>query len=248
MSDDQTVVDDTTTTDDAQVDQSLVQDNDSLVQDTQNASWFYDENMAGVGDRPDFLMEKFANVAEQAKSFVELEKKFGSFKGAPKDGYSLPDGVTTEDALVAEVVKFGETHNMSQDGFTELLDLAFAQADVTQEVSRDQEMSRLGSNADARISRVDGFLRNTFEAEDYDKIAPMLTTASHIELVEMLITGTGQETLPVEEVQTTEGVSFDEYMDLLLAKDEHGNSLYNTNPTHKAKCDKIKAELEAKAG
>jgi len=219
---------------------------ESLVSNTQDeASWFYDDNMAGVGNKPEFLKEKYSSVADQAKAYVELEKKFGSFKGQPKDGYSLSDEMSKDDPLVAEVIKFGQAHNMSQDGFDQMLNLAMTQAQVTEEVSREQEMSKLGTEASKRISRVDGFLRNNLEAEEYDKIAPMLTTASHVELTEALISLTSQEQLPVDEIVTATGVTFDSYMSEYLKKDENGNTLYVTNSAHKQKCDRMKAELEA---
>lgn len=222
------------------------QESQSLVGDVQEqAGWFYDENMAGIGNKPEFLKDNFKTVSEQARAYTELEKKFGSFKGQPKDGYSLPDDMSGDDALVAEVIKFGQTHNMSQDGFDEMLNLAMTQANVTEEVSREQEMSKLGADASKRISRVDGFLRNNLEADEYDKIAPMLTTASHVELTEALISMTSQESLPVEDIVTPSGVTFDQYMSEYLKKDENGNTLYSINSSHKNKCDRMRAELEA---
>jgi len=219
---------------------------ESLVADTQaEASWFYDDNMAGVGDKPEYLKENFKNLGEQARAYVELEKKFGGFKGAPKDGYSMPENISKDDALVQEVIKFGTSHNMSQEGFNEMLDLAMAQAEVTETVSRENEMAKLGDDASKRVSRVDGFLRNNLEAEEYEKIAPLLTTASHVELTEALISMTSQQTLPVDEMVTPEGVTFDSMMKEQMKKDENGNYLMNVDESHRKKVQRMKAQLEA---
>ena len=41
-------------------------------------SWFIDEGRAGVGERPSWLSDKFKTAADMAKSYSELEKKFGT--------------------------------------------------------------------------------------------------------------------------------------------------------------------------
>src|SRR6056297_936228 len=111
--------------------QSLVGDSG----ETTEGEWMFAEGYAGVGDKPEYLKENFKSVSAQAEAYVELEKKFGSFTGAPKDGYELPENLDKEDALVEEVMKFGTEHNMSQDGFNQLMELAMAQAEVTKEFS-----------------------------------------------------------------------------------------------------------------
>ena len=39
-------------------------------------SWFLDEGIPGIGERPQWLNEKFKTAADLAKSYNELEKKF----------------------------------------------------------------------------------------------------------------------------------------------------------------------------
>ena len=50
--------------------------------------FFLSDGIKGVGDQPEwYKADKYKSVAEQAKAYTELEKKFGGFTGAPKDGY-----------------------------------------------------------------------------------------------------------------------------------------------------------------
>ena len=49
--------------------------NDEITQD--EPKWYIDENLPGPGDRPEFLPDKFKSVADMAKGYSELEKKFG---------------------------------------------------------------------------------------------------------------------------------------------------------------------------
>ena len=54
--------------------------------------FFLSEGIKGVGDLPEwYKADKYKSIAEQAKAYTELEKKFGGFTGAPKDGYSLAE-------------------------------------------------------------------------------------------------------------------------------------------------------------
>ena len=49
--------------------------------------YFLTEGIKGTGDTPEwFKADKYKSIADQAKAYTELEKRFGGFKGAPKDG------------------------------------------------------------------------------------------------------------------------------------------------------------------
>lgn len=211
--------------------------------------WYFADGYEGTGDAPEwFKADKYKSVSEQARAYTELEKKFGSFTGAPKDGYQLPEGLDSEDALVQEVMKFGAEHQMSQAGFDQMMELALAQAQATEQISVENEMAKLGSNANDRIKRVDGFLRNNLESEKYQEIAPLMTTADTIKLAETFISLTSQSKLPIDEVVTSEGVTMEQYQIELMRKDENGNYLMNTSQDHAKKMRRWKAELEKQAG
>ena len=78
--------------------------------------YFLTEGIKGTGDTPEwFKADKYKSIADQAKAYTELEKRFGGFKGAPKDGYQAPEGIEQDDALFAELKTFAEETNMSQD-------------------------------------------------------------------------------------------------------------------------------------
>ena len=72
--------------------------------------FFLSEGIKGVGDLPEwYKADKYKSVAEQAKAYTELEKKFGGFTGAPKDGYSIVEGVEAEEvSMEMELQKLGD--------------------------------------------------------------------------------------------------------------------------------------------
>ena len=86
--------------------------------------YFLTDGIKGTGDRPEwYLSEKYKSVSDQAAAYNELSKKFGAFKGAPKDGYSMPEGIDQEDELMQELVGFANESNMSQDYFNKAWEL-----------------------------------------------------------------------------------------------------------------------------
>jgi len=110
--------------------------------------YFLTEGIKGTGNTPEwFKADKYKSIADQAKAYTELEKRFGGFKGAPKDGYQAPEGIEADDALFAELKTFAEETNMSQDAFDRAWDLLQAQSEAVEEVSLEAEMAKLGDNA-----------------------------------------------------------------------------------------------------
>jgi hypothetical protein len=88
---------------------------DASTPELNEGEYFLSDGIKGTGDTPEWYKgDKYKSVAEQAKAYTELEKKFGGFTGAPKDGYSGPEGIESDDALLQELTEFAEKTGMSQ--------------------------------------------------------------------------------------------------------------------------------------
>ena len=62
-------------------------------------SYMFTDDMPGEGDAPEwFKGEKYKTVSDQAKAYNELEGRFGSFTGAPKDGKYEIEGMDFEES------------------------------------------------------------------------------------------------------------------------------------------------------
>lgn len=206
--------------------------------------YFLAEGIKGTGDAPEwYKADKYQSIAEQAKAYNELDKKFGGFKGAPKDGYAVVEGVESDDELWKELVAFGERTNMSQDALNDAWDLMSAQEQAVAEVTQEAEIAKLGKNAGQRIKNVEGFLKNNLDAETYTKVQDLVTTAESVELVEMLVKATAPTKLPIDGGEHPTGMTWADIETEMFKKDERGNLLRSTDRNHEAKIQKMMKEF-----
>lgn len=193
----------------------------------QEGEWLMTPTLKGIGDKPEFMLEKFKSLDEQAKSFVELEKKFGAFTGAP-DEYKLniPEGVEgefdAEDPLLKAGIEFAKKSNMSQAGFDEMVSMWVQNSMGADAQDRDAEIQSLGNNSAQRIQNVTTFLQNNMEADDYAKIEPLMTSANSIQIVEMLVNATAPKNPPIDGGANPDGVTKAGLHELRFAKIEDG--------------------------
>ena len=202
--------------------------------------YFLTENVKGSGDTPEwYKADKYKSVAEQAKAYTELEKKFGGFTGAPKDGYTGPEGIENDDALLQELTEFASKTNMSQEAFGEAWELLSAQSGAADEVSREQEIAKLGDNASDRIKNVEGFLKNNLDANDYEQVMGLVTDARSIELVEALVKATSPVKLPIDGGVSPTGMTWADIETEMFKKGDDGQLLRSVDMNHEKKIQQM---------
>ena len=230
----------------AEVEVSQAEDITSLLDDSApvlaDGEWYQSEGVKGTGESPDWYQSKhFKNANEQAKGYSELQKKFGSFTGTPKDGYSLPEGIEPDDELAMEYSKLATDMGMNQEGFNKGFELLSSQMGVNAEISQENELAKLGDNAGQRIKAVENALK--FRAGDgYDEIKDMITTADGVILAESLIKAFAPQKLPMDGGENPTGITWSDLEVMLHAKDEHGNMKMSVDLAHKEKYERLKKE------
>lgn len=199
------------------------------------------ETAAEVAVRPDYVQEKFwdaeaasVNVENMAKSYNELNSKFGGFTGAPKDGYAIPEGFEAEDEMFKTYSEYANGINMSQDAFNQGWDLLSTQSSVNAEVAAENELAKLGDKPQERIDKVDSYLRNNLSAAGYEKMDSLVTTAHDVELVEALIPAQAQAKLSGGIPQDS-GMTVTDVNEMANKRDENGNYLRSVDPAYNAK-------------
>ena len=202
--------------------------------------FFLSEGVKGVGDMPEwYKADKYKSVAEQAKAYTELEKKFGGFTGAPKDGYAVVDGVESDDALWGELVQFGTETNMSQDAMHKAWELLTAQEQAVEEISFENEMAKLGDNAEGRIAVVQQFMRNNLDSDAFSEARDLMTTADTIALAEFFINATAPAKLPIDGYTQPGGITKEDIEAEMFRKDDNGNYLRSVSPEHEKKIQRM---------
>lgn len=206
--------------------------------------YFLAEGIKGAGETPEwYKSDKYQSVAEQAKAYTELEKKFGGFKGAPKDGYTAPEGVESDDALLTELTEFAKDTNMSDEAFGRAWELLSAQEQAVEEVTQEMEMQKLGDNATQRLKTVEGFLKNNLDAETYSAAQELVTTAESVALIEMIVKATVPSKLPIEGGEHPQGLTWADVEAEMFRKDENGNLLRSTDINHERKVQEMMASF-----
>lgn len=203
--------------------------------------WLLMDGIKGVGERPEFMLEKYNNLYEQAKAYPELQKKFGSFTGAPKEGYALPEEFDAEDELAKRVIEWSTKNNLNQSGFEELMQLAIAQSSAVEQVSREAELAKLGQDADRRIKQVEAFLKQK-AGDSYEEIKGLVTNADSIILVEKIMKAIQPPKLPIDGVEVEGKPTWEAIEREMYRKDEHGNLLRSVSREHEMKIQRMMKE------
>lgn len=205
--------------------------------------YFLTDNVKGIGDIPEwYKADKYKSVAEQARAYTELEKKFGGFTGAPKDGYELYDGVESDDALWAELVEFGNETNMNQSAMHKAWELLTAQEQAFEQVSLEEEIGKLGPNALERIATVEQFMKNNMEPEMYEEYRDAVDSAKTIGLIEELIKTMRPAQLPIDGFIEPGGIEWADIEAEMFKKDNNGNLLRSVDINHERKIQRMMKE------
>ena len=145
--------------------------------------WLIDEGMPGTGQRPTWLPEKYKSVADLAKSHSELEKRLGTVPDEydfSKSRYLDPDYEP-----FSELRQVAKDKRVPQDVFDKMLESVDKYMD---EFSTDinEEIKKLGDNAQDRIITVDNLAKANLSKEGYEALRANLNNADSFKALEEL--------------------------------------------------------------
>lgn len=146
-------------------------------------TWFIDEGVPGVGNRPQWLSDKFKTVADLGKSYQELEKKFSTIPeeyDLSKSKFIDPDYAPFQDflSLAREKRVPKDVVDKMVDSFDKYLD----------EFSSDpaEEIKKLGDNATDRLAILDNWAKANLSRDSYTALTSNLKSADAIKALEEL--------------------------------------------------------------
>ena len=158
------------------------------IADVQASEWAWAEGLKGEGDKPDWLNSRYKSVAEQAKAYTELEKRFGEFRGAPKDGYQLDaiEGLEKDSPMLQQFSKTFAELNLSQAGFERIVnEFVNTHASIAQ-ANAAEEMKKLGPQGQQMIKETNNWIQNNFPPDIAKCIQGWVMTADDIKALDMI--------------------------------------------------------------
>jgi hypothetical protein len=193
---------------------------------TVEPSFHWSEGMPGEGDAPEWYKgDKYKSVADQAKAYTDLEKRFGGFTGAP-ESYGLPEEIDTEDTFVKTLTEIGAKSNMNQSTFDQVLELGEALLTAQDELRMEREMEALGPEAEQRLANIDGFMKNNL-GDRYEEFKESVKDAKTVELIETLIKASAPSRLPTGDTAAVGIPTQGDIERMMLEKDDNGKVIYH---------------------
>jgi hypothetical protein len=199
------------------------------------------------GDRPDWMPENFwsndegPDLEALAKSYAELRTKFSQGKhNAPKDGKydvaQLKDhGISDDDPLLNDFSGFAKENGLSQEQFDQVTKMYMQHmGDMFEktETNVQQEISKLGKNADRVISNTSQWLQKmetsgVLSSEEADALAAAATSANFVKALNKIRDSYGEKSIPAVEIQEGNAYSRAD-LDALVADPRYGKDMSYT--------------------
>ncbi len=165
------------------------------------------------GERPDFLMEKYKTVDDQAKAYGDLyarfSKKTDTLRAEVKDeavaeatanfaksagvpenvaDYVYAEGISpAAEELDGDLRSWAQKHSVGAEGFKELTELYGKTLP-----NHAAETEKLGENAKERGEAVSNWLKETVDPSHFGAAKAALTTAAGVELFEAVMDAVGE--------------------------------------------------------
>ena len=174
--------------------------------------WFYSDGVEGKGNAPDwFKSGKYVTVEQQAKAYPDLEKRFGSFVGAPDGEYviTVPEAfkdtvqVDTAHPVFKKLTDWGKKQQLSQDGFNDVIGLLteYEHSTAPPERTIDVAKKEIGANADTRLAAVSNYIAANLDAAGQAAVRAAIAIdnpaiAQTLEAIERVIAKTRQPAMP----------------------------------------------------
>lgn len=195
------------------------------------------DGVPGEGEVPEwFKSDKYKTVSAQAEAYNELEGKFGSFTGAPEEGYKI-EGMDLENSpLLKLTAEWGLEHQLSNDGLSTLIEKVNTLAAEQIEQDTVNAKEALGDNADKRLGDIAQWGKNNLNDDEYAQFQGLAQNAGQVEVIEKLIGMTKNSKLVTTPAHAPNAADAeDKLQDMQLAKNDKGQRLMDIDPAYRAK-------------
>lgn len=226
------------------------------VKTEEKPAWFYAEGVPGKGEPPEWLKTtKYKTLEEQAKAYPELEKRFGAFTGAPKEGKyeapPVPEGLEgefiTDHPIFDKFQKWALDNQVSQQGYNAVLGML-----AEYEASRAPDMAEIkksiGEDADARITAMTQWAKANLDADGYGVLRAAMSqenAADVLKAFEQIVAKTREPAPKPGPDVPPPGANKREEIEAMQGKlGPDGKRLYDTDPKYRAMVEQKWTEFE----
>ena len=152
-----------------------------------SSQWYLAEGVPGQGSRPDYLDDKFSNLAEQAKAYKEVRKALGAQTGAPEsyDFGEFKEHLDLDNTHLKDFLNYARENRLSQDAFSRTIK-TFVEYDRSRAPNLDEEIAKLGPDGAKRIETIQTWASNNLSDKSLETIGKIGTRADVIEFLDEL--------------------------------------------------------------
>jgi hypothetical protein len=145
--------------------------------------WYIDEGMAGSGDRPQWLPDKFKSAADLGKSYAELEKRVGT----PPEEYDISNSKFLDQgyAPIQEFLALAKEKRVPKDVMDKMVDSLDKYMDQFT-INYEEETKKLGENGKERLKTLDNWAKANLSQDSYTALTNNLKSANAIKALEEL--------------------------------------------------------------
>lgn len=171
---------------------------ESSQESEQPQEWMWAEDVKGQGARPEFLLDKYKSVAEQAKGYSEVVKKLGGFTGAPEE-YNVDHlGLDPNQHTLKVIMDIGKDLNMSQEGLDKLVTRLADAQNQESETSIEQEVSKLGDEGEQIMKQYKYFRDNHLHPEEREVVGNWIKSAEDLKTFTAMTKGIYSQRVPTD--------------------------------------------------
>jgi len=213
------------------------QDNGAGQSSGSEPSWYIDEGIAGSGERPAWLPEKFKTVKSMADSYSVLEKKFT----APSGEYDLSKGegwFNPEFEPLKDLVDAAKKSQVPQEVIDKMLS---GVGDYLKQDSFDEasEIAKLGEGYEQRIETVVNWAKSNLSEKAFKSLSEMAMTADDILAIEEIrnLHMSNQNQIPTNQNTQTSHKTLKDLQQEMISN-------YDKYKTDKSYRENIKSQME----
>ncbi len=215
-------------------------------ENTQEAApWYLADGVAGQGVKPEYLLDKYKSVDEQAQGYKEIFDKLSAHQGAPVE-YNLDfikeSGVEIDpnQPQFKEFMELSKEENISQKYFQQAIS-KYIELEKVRMPNLEEERAKLGPDGAEMMNTIRQWAINNMPADEAEALCYMAVSAAGVRALDRLRNGSQPSSVPTDPTKIPKPVSVNTVAQLQQEMADNLNK-YNTDENYRAQYTKRMAQ------